>query len=169
MTSQIMAIQTSQPVISTGNNGPGRFRRRCNHGLSGCIRSDRLDQGRRRIHQLHRIRPSDGGGGQDYHRRLLRCAVGDGTIIDERDGRDGPPCHTGLNLVTTQYQVDNQGRTIEMTDPNGNETFSPVYNDAAHEVPDLSRLGFDPTKMTTGAIMVTRDDPSHGYEANALL
>ncbi len=81
------------------------------------------------------------------------------------------PIGGGLNLVTT-YQVDNLGRTTEMTDPNGNVTYT-VYNDALdpttgfqNEVRTYSGWHFDSTTglyTTTGPVQVTRYNEPGSY------
>ena len=74
------------------------------------------------------------------------------------------PAGGGLNLVTT-YQVDDQGRTIEETDPNGNITYT-VYDDADQEVRVYPGWNSS-TDTTTGPIEVIRDDQARALHRNA--
>jgi RHS repeat-associated protein len=67
---------------------------------------------------------------------------------------------TGLHLVTT-HDVDSEGRTTKLTDPDGNVTYT-VYNDVDAETRVYS--GWDATNHTpTGPTVVYRDDRAHGY------
>ena len=56
--------------------------------------------------------------------------------------------------------MDNQGRTTEMTDPNGNVTYT-VYDDPDHEV--RAYPGWNSTTGTTGPIQVSIDNRVGGY------
>ncbi len=70
------------------------------------------------------------------------------------------PSGGGLHLVT-QCEVDSQGRTTKLTDPNGNITYT-VYNDANQEV--RTYPGWNSTTgMPTGPTTITRQDDVHGY------
>ncbi len=77
------------------------------------------------------------------------------------------PAGGGLNLVTS-YQVDNQGRTIEETDPNGNVTYT-VYDDADNAVftiPDaviVSGNFTNGTITTTAPMSMERNDIPYEY------
>jgi len=81
------------------------------------------------------------------------------------------PAGGGLNLVTT-YNVDSQGRTTEMTDPNGNVTYT-VYKDGLDPSTDFvnetrTYPGWhqDPTTglwTTTGPVQVTRENRPGSY------
>ena len=62
---------------------------------------------------------------------------------------------------TTPYELDDQGRAIKTTDPNGNITYV-VYNDAAHETRVYPGWNSS-TNTPTGPTTVTREDRAHGY------
>lgn len=66
----------------------------------------------------------------------------------------------GLHLITTM-EVDTLGRTTQVTDPNGNITYT-VYDDPNHET-RVYRGWNATTGATTGPIEVTRQDPARGY------
>jgi RHS repeat-associated protein len=70
------------------------------------------------------------------------------------------PSGGGLHLKTL-YEVDSQGRTTKVTDPNGNITYT-VYNDANHEV--RMYPGWDSTNnVPTGPTQVYRVDRAGSY------
>jgi RHS repeat-associated protein len=68
------------------------------------------------------------------------------------------PSGGGLHLIT-QVEVDSQGRTTKLTDPNGNVSYT-VYNDTNYEVRSYGGWNSS-THMPTGPTEVTRDDRSH--------
>jgi YD repeat-containing protein len=70
------------------------------------------------------------------------------------------PTGGGLHLVTL-YQVDSLGRTVKMTDPNGNVTYT-VYNDTTHEVRTY-RGWQSSTHLPSGPTEVTRLDEANSY------
>src|SRR5205814_1251668 len=72
------------------------------------------------------------------------------------------PTGGGLHLITDR-EVDDLGRTTELTDPNGNITYT-VFNDPNHEI--RTYVGWDATNdMPTGPTQVWREDrgSSVGY------
>ena len=77
------------------------------------------------------------------------------------------PTGAGLNLTTTDY-VDALGRTIESISPGGNITLY-VYDDPAHAVFTLTGVVLDTsnnTLTTTGPITMTRTEIPYSYSAN---
>ncbi|MCX5653733.1 MAG: discoidin domain-containing protein [Planctomycetota bacterium] len=77
---------------------------------------------------------------------------------DEPNGWSSPNGHP-LHLVT-QYEVDSEGRTTKVTDPN-NVTYT-VYDDIDCETRVYAGWNTS-TNMPTGPTVVYRDDRAHGY------
>ena len=80
------------------------------------------------------------------------------------------PAGGGLNLVTS-YKVDNLGRPTEITSPNGNINYI-IYDDVNHAVftftgvtETLDQNG-NGTAVTTGPITMTRTEIPYSYTAN---
>ena len=75
------------------------------------------------------------------------------------------PLSVAHQNLTTQWQVDNLGRTTKLTDPNGNITYT-VYLDPEHETrvyPGFYTTSSGTVGHTTGPIQVTRDDVDNNY------
>jgi uncharacterized delta-60 repeat protein/RHS repeat-associated protein len=94
----------------------------------------------------------------------LKYDLGTGAInqliqdVDTSQTSDEPsgwstPSGGGLHLITA-YVVDGLGRTKQVTDPNGNITYT-IFNDANHEV--RVYRGWQTNNTTTGPIEITRE------------
>jgi RHS repeat-associated protein len=88
-------------------------------------------------------------------KRIIDAATG---MPETRNGS----LPTALNLVHL-FEVDEVGRTVKYTDPNGNVTRT-VYKDADHETRTYTGVYLDgSTWKTTGPIAVSRHDRAGNY------
>jgi RHS repeat-associated protein len=161
---QPKSMATRLPVISASQNGPG----------TADVITDVYDQFGRVIWE------KDANGyisctAYDTNTGGVIKSIQDVNTSDTSDFESSTlpsgwttPTGGGLELITT-YEVDDQGRAIEQTDPDGNVTYI-VYNDAlntstgfSNEVrtyPGWHEIGSTGNYTTTGPVQVTRmNDP----------
>ena len=153
-TTQILAQQTTLPVVTSSQNGPG---------VADVVTQVFDDSGRM-------IWSKDGDGFLMYTAYDSGTGAVVKTITDVDTSRTSEfqslptgwstPAGGGLHLVTA-YEVDRLGRTTKTTDPQGNVTYT-VYNDVGHET--RTYVGWNATTHgTTGPIQVSRKDSSGKY------
>ena len=145
------SVTVSLPVISSGQNGPG----------SADVGTVFFDSNGKPIWT------KDADGYLTYTAydtatgaiiETINNDVNTGTTGDYSALPTGWSTSSGLNLVTTD-QVDALGRTTQVTNPNGNVTYT-VYDDVNKEV----RVYQGWTGSTaTGPTLVQRDDAANGY------
>jgi RHS repeat-associated protein len=153
-TTQILAQQTTLPVVTSSQNGPG---------VADVVSQVFDDSGRV-------IWSKDGDGFLTYTAYDSGTGAVVKSITDVDTSRTSEfqnlptgwatPAGGGLHLVTS-YEVDRLGRTTKTTDPQGNVTYT-VYNDVAQET--RTYVGWNATTHgTTGPIQVSRKDSSGTY------
>jgi RHS repeat-associated protein len=153
---------TTLPTVSTSQNGPPSG--------SADVSTDVYDQEGRVIWSM------DADGNITYNaydsatgaliKTIQDVNTADTSDFDTSTLPSGWSTRTGagLNLITT-YQVDDLGRTIEETDPEGNVTYT-TYDDPDHETRTYPGWHQDATTglwTTTGPVQMTRDDTANGY------
>jgi RHS repeat-associated protein len=144
----------SKPVISAAQNGPG----------TADVSTTYFDSYGRAIWT------KDADGFLNYTQYDPATGAVVKTITDVDTSRTGDfqnlpsgwstPAGGGLHLITLM-QVDSLGRTTQLTDPNGNMTYT-VYKDSNHEVRTYPGWRAA-TNSTTGPIQVSRWDEPGSY------
>jgi len=157
-TTQVQSLVTTLPVISSAQNGPG----------VADVDTSFYDSRGRIIWTRNSINPTAGTSDGYISYTAYDPATGAvvKTIRDVDTTRTGDfvnlpsgwttPTGGGLHLIT-QMAVDALGRTVQLTDPNGNVTVT-VYNDPNHEMRVYP--GWNGT-TPTGPTQVTREDRAH--------
>ncbi|MEI6505371.1 MAG: RHS repeat-associated core domain-containing protein [Planctomycetota bacterium] len=153
-TTQIVSQRTTLPTITTSQNGSG---------VADVVEQvyDPVGRG---------IWSRDGDGFLRYTEYDQQTGAVTKSIVDvdtsrTTDFRNLPagwltPTGGGLHLVST-YEVDQLGRTVKATDPNGNVTFT-VYDDVNHST--RTYVGWNAmTSSPTGPIQLSRRDLSGTY------
>lgn len=159
-TNGIETRTTTKPVISTGQNGPG--------GSTGDTTIEYFDT------YGHVIWREDPDGyitysGYDIPTGALIRQVVDVDTSETSDFLSTDSVPSGLTSISglthlrllTVYQPDSLGRTTEVTDPNGNVTYT-VYDDPNHEVRTYPGWNSS-THLPTGPTQVTRQDLANNY------
>ena len=156
-TTIMQSKSTTRPIISTAQNGPG--------GTQYDVSDEIYDS------LGHLQWTMDGDGFITYTicdpgTNQPTTRISDVNTSDTSDFSSGDvslpsgwttPSGGGKHLKSTMV-VDGLGRTTEITDPNGNVTYT-IYNDANHEV--RTYPGWQTgSKTTTGPVQVQREDRS---------
>jgi RHS repeat-associated protein len=150
-TTQIVSQQTTLPVVSSSQNGPG----------TADVTSRVFDAAGRVIWS------KDGDGFLRYTQYDAATGAVVKSIVDVDTSRFqnlpsgwATPSGGGLHLVTT-YGVDSLGRTVKANDPQGNVTYI-VYDDVNHS--SRTYRGWNSvTNLPTGPIELARRDLSGTY------
>ena len=144
-------------MVGTGQNGPGTAD--VDDDVLRHLRPAGLDEGRRRLPQLHRLRPGHRGGASRPSTDVNTARTADFTGLPSGWTT---PTGGGLHLVTPYAGGRAWAAPTQVTDPDGNVTYT-VYNDADHEVRIYA--GWDSsTRHADGADAgATREDRAGGY------
>jgi YD repeat-containing protein len=164
---QQQTMTTSLPVISSSQNGPGTA------DVSTMVYNP--------LGQTVWTKDADGFISYTAYDKATGAVVKTIQDVNTSDTSDfdastlptgwTTPTGGGLELITT-YAVDTLGRTTEMTDPNGNVTFT-VYSDAENVSTGFQgevrtypgwHLGTGGLYTTTGPVQVTRYNMPGSYE-----